>query len=313
MNHAKNFNDVFIKRDNKLKPIEEILTEQDFSFKELQEDCKLYLVPSEGKCDISFVIPVRGRQEFLPTMFDAFTKANEKTTLNVCLTVVEHSHETVHLDYCQENGISYIAIPCEKDDLFNKCLAMNCGAIWSHDSEFLLFHDLDCIMQSDFFDNIMANLEEKQTDALQTFTKRRVLYCNKILTQKILQGGYDYDSLRLNNLTVTLPQFVGAPGGSIFIKREAFYKVGGYDHIFFQANSPEDSFFWRKIATISSVDVCDEPENELFHLNHPITYHSNPKIGEMKEVDFQFGIMAENQAREFVFLCEAKFEEWRNK
>ena len=296
-----------------MKPIDEILSEQDFSFKKLQKECIICPAQTLTHYDISFIIPIRGRQDFLPIMLDAFLKAKEKSDLRICITVVEHSHKMEHLDFCIDNEVNFIHIPCEEGDLFNKCLAMNCGAIWSHDSDFLLFHDLDCIIQSDFFNNIMKNLEEKQTDALQTFTKRRVLYCNKILTDKILQGGYDYDSLRLNNLTVTLPQFVGAPGGSIFIKREAFYKVGGYDHMFFQANSPEDSFFWRKIATISSIGVCDEPENELFHLNHPITYHSNPKIGEMKEVDFQFGVMDENKAREYVFLCESKFEEWRNK
>jgi|TARA_R110000851_G_scaffold285798_1_gene439581 predicted glycosyltransferase involved in capsule biosynthesis len=312
MNNTENLSDNSVKKINQLRPIEETLTEQDFSFKELKEVCTLHLLPSKDKCDISFIIPVRGRQEFLPTIFDAFKKACEKSVLNICLTVVEHSNEMVHLDFCQENGISYIFIPCEKDDLFNKGLAMNCGAIWSRDSEFLLFHDLDCIMQSDFFDNIMTNLEEKQTDALQTFTKRRVLCCNKILTKKILLGGYDYDSLRLNNLTVTLPQFLGAHSGSVFIKREAFYKVGGYDHTFVKANSPDDSFFCRKIATISSISSCDEPENELFHLNHPVTYNSSPKNVEMKEVEFQFGVMTENQAREFVFLCEAKFKEWRN-
>lgn len=297
----------------KIKSITEILNESDFSFKKLQEKCTIYMDNVKRKYDISFIIPVRGRKEFLPTMFDAFIKARDNSKLDVCITIVEHSHERVHFDYCVDNEINYIFIPCEDGELFNKCLAMNCGALWSHDSEFLLFHDLDCIMQSDFFDNIMLNLEEKETDALQTFADRRVLYCNKILTQKIINGGYDYDSLRLNNITVTLPQFLGAPGGSILIKRDAFYKVGGYDHTLFQANSPEDSFFWRKVATLSSIDVCDNPRNELFHLNHPITYHSNPRIGEMKDYDTQFGVMGENEAREFVYLCASKFEEWKNK
>lgn len=292
--------------------LSQILINRKDSFNNTKEDAEVNLCDS-SYCDISFIVPVRGRQEFLPILYDAFKISKDNVNKKIELTVVEHSHEKSHMNFCVDNEINYIFIPCEEDELFNKCLAMNCGVLLSNDADYFLFHDLDCIMQSNFFSNIMLNLEEKKVEALQTFTKRRVLYCSAGLTQKIIEGGYDYDSLEFNGTNVTLPNTSGASGGSIFIKKELFFKIGGYDHLLFQANSPEEAFFWKKIETLSKIEVCDNPENELFHLSHPITYKSNPRNKEMKEYYQQFLDKNQQQRENLIKLMARQFNQWKNR
>jgi hypothetical protein len=92
----------------------------------------------------------------------------------------------------------------------------------------------------------------------------------------------------LGNPGISLPYYIGAPGGSIYVERELFFNVGGYDPELFQANAPEDSFFWKKIDAISKMDICDNPQIDIFHMNHRPTYYDNPKIDEMKRIYHAF-------------------------
>ncbi len=286
-----------------------IVNNVNFSFPELKEKCVLKVKNSKKVFDISFIVPIRGRESFLSPLYDSFKKA-KKANLKVSFLVVEHSPQPLHQDFCKENKIDYIFIPCKSKDLFNKCLCMNCGALWGQKCKNFIFHDVDCVVQSTFFENIIQNLLEKKSDALQTFTGRRVLYCSEALTKEIVKGNFDYDILRQDNVHVKPPTLIGAPGGSIFIKRETFFDVGGFDHILFQANSPEDAFFWLKIETVGKIDICDNPPNEIFHMSHPVTYNSNPLNSLMKRFYKDFAKMNVNERLEFINICKQKFQEW---
>ena len=291
--------------------LEEVIMNTKFRYSEVKENSKIQLY-NEGDYDISFIVPIRGRIEFLPTLYDAFQKAAAKSKKKICFTVSEFDSESKHEEFCKANQINHIFIQCEKDELFNKCLAMNCATLWGHQADYWLFHDVDCIMQSDFFNNIFLNLERVKTNVAQTFVDRRVLYCNEELTQEIIKGNFDYDDLKLDHETVMLPKFVGAPGGSIIIHRELFEQVGMYDHVFFQANSPEDAMMWKKLEIFSEIALCEFPVNELFHLNHPVTYNSNPKEREMKDLYHQFMHKTKPQKGNFIKLIHQKLNQWRS-
>ncbi len=291
--------------------LEEVIMNYKFRYSEVKEKSKIKLY-NEGDYDISFIVPVRGRVDFLPVLYDAFKKAVLKSEKKICFIVSEIDSETKHEEFCKANQINHIFIECEKDELFNKCLAMNCATLWGHQAEYWLFHDVDCIMQSDFFNNIFLNLERVNTNVAQTFVDRRVLYCNEELTQEVIKKGFDYDTLKLDHETVTLPKFVGAPGGSIIIHQKLFEQVGMYDHIFFQANSPEDAMMWKKIEVFSEIALCEHPVNELFHFNHPVTYNSNPKERFMKDLYSQFHTKPKTQKENFIKLIHQKLAQWRS-
>ena len=128
------------------------------------------------------------------------------------------------------------------------------------------------------------------------------MYLNEELTRNVIEDNIDIDKFCLGYPGVTPPQFIGAPGGSICVNRELFFEVGGYDPELFDSNSPEDIFFWNKIDEISKMEICDNPEIELFHMNHPATYNNNPNLQEMLMLHRSFQTATPAQKTEFINL-----------
>ena len=252
-------------------------------YKNVIQSSRMVLKKSEA--DLSVIVPAYGREGFLEPLIHSFKKASVKSPVNVVFTVVEHSEIPLHVRTAEKLNINHIWIPKQDLEPFNKCLAMNVGAVSVNATEYI-FHDLDCLVQSNFFENLYSNIQKKGCSAIQTFSDRRVLYLNKDLTYKALLMGLDLDSLKEgprdtedeNYNGVTPPGVVGAPGGSIWIKKGTFIDVGGYDPNVFFGYSPEDIFFWDKVCTVSEMETCTEPRNEIFHMYHPPTHSSNPQI-----------------------------------
>ncbi len=258
------------------------------NYQKIKDDSIFVLYNTEEQYDINFIVPVRGRLDFANAMYKSFCKAKEKSNLKIAYTVVEYSEIPEHSKFCKQNKINYIWIKSEPGKLFNKCLSLNFGALFSVKSKSFLFHDLDCLIQSDFFNKLSENLKTKECHAIQCFHGRRVLYLNEHLTNQVKLDGINVDDLQLGSPGVSLPMYIGAPGGSIYIEKNLFFEIGGYDPEFFSANAPEDIFFWNKIETIDKIDICDNPQIDIFHMNHPPTYYSNPFINEMKNIHTAF-------------------------
>jgi hypothetical protein len=249
----------------------------------------------KSKSDLSVIIPAYGREGFLEPLVESFKKASSKSPVSVVFTVVEHSEIPLHIRTAERLGINHIWIPKEESESFNKCLAMNVGAASVSATEYL-FHDLDCLVQSSFFNNLYENINKKKCKAIQAFSDRRVLYLNKELTYKALLFGLDIENLiegprdmeDENYTGVTPPGVLGAPGGSIWIKKEKFIEVGGYDPNVFYGYSPEDIFFWDKVSFVTKMETCTNPRVEIFHMHHPPTHASNPQIRHLIELHKAF-------------------------
>lgn len=277
-------------------------TNNPIDYSAIKEDNIVIVYDENKKNDISFVIPVRGRINFIKPMFNSFVKASEKSGLNISLTIVEHSVNPEHSHFCKQNKINYMWIKTNEGQPFNKCLAMNMGAIFGPKANYLLFHDLDCLIQTDFFSKLVLNIFKKQCKAIQCFHGRRVLYLDNILTDKAIKEELDIDSLNLGMPGIGLPNVVGAPGGSICVDKNLFFEVGGYDPELFYTNAPEDVFFWDKINEVSKMEICDNPEIDIFHMNHPVTYNDNPRIQEMLTLHKSFVTAKPEERKEFVSL-----------
>jgi predicted glycosyltransferase involved in capsule biosynthesis len=266
--------------------ISELLTDKleksKIDYDKIKENSISLFYNEDSYFDINVIIPVKGRVNFSKPMFHYFCKARENSNLKINYTVVEFSDKPEHSKFCKNNKIDYVFIQCEEKDLFNKCLCLNFGVLFGCKSKYVLFHDLDCLMQSNFFNDLIKNLESKKCRAIQCFTDRRVLYLDRVLTEKAIDTELDIDSLKEGSKGVSLPSYLGAPGGSIMVERELFFEVGGYDPELFQANAPEDAFFWEKVNIVSKMEISNNPKIELFHMNHPVTYNDNPFISDMK-------------------------------
>jgi len=276
-------------------------------YNKVKENNVVTIYDSEIEYDINFIITVRGRENFAQPMYNSFVAALEKSLINIAYTVVEHSENPKHAKFCKKNKINYIWIKPEEEKLFNKCLAYNMGVFFGPKSKSLIFHDIDCLIQSDFFIKLSENIENKKCRAIQCFTGRRVLYISEQFTPKVISGEVSVDELILDMPEIDLPRLggkvmVGAPGGSILVERDLFFEVGGYDAELFLANSPEDAFFWQKIDTIDKMEISDNPNIEIYHMYHPPTWMNNPHIGEMHMINELFKKLSINDKKEIINL-----------
>lgn len=231
--------------------------------------------------DINVIIPVKGRINFANPTYQSFKKARERSKLKISYTIIEVSDQNEHENFCLNNKINYIWIKTEPEVLFNKCLALNIGAMFTVSSDAFIFHDIDCLMQSDFFIKIEDNIKNKNAKAIQCFNQRRLLYLNDKLTEQVINNLIEVDHLNITMDGVRLPEHTGATGGSIYTSKDLFFNIGGFDPELFQGNAPEDFFYWEKICMLDNMYIADNPIIELYHMSHPVTYNSNPKVSEM--------------------------------
>ena len=247
---------------------ENLLSTNKVDYEYLKEHSYIKLFDSDIEYDINMIIPINGRVSFLKPLYKSFLTAKNKSNLKICLTVVEISEINNQREYCELNNINYIF---NESDIFNKSLAMNLGAIFSMKSKSFIFHDLDCLLDVDFFNKIEENIENKGSKVLQCFHDRRIFYLNDELTKSIINEEIGVIDLSPQTEGVMLdPTPVPtAPGGSIYIDKDIFFEVGGYDPEFFIGYAPEDAFFWDKVELLGyKIESCDNPNIFIYHMNH---------------------------------------------
>ena len=126
------------------------------------------------------------------------------------------------------------------------------------------------------FSSIRQNI--KGYDALQAFTKQRLLQASEKLTEQMLRGQMARKLQECKEMTPCKP---GAVGGSIFVSHEMFFKVGGFDPELFTEYSLEDQFFWDKVNLMGTMGKADNPPIEMLHLWHP-TEHRQTKPDDLQ-------------------------------
>ena len=242
------------------------------------------VIMKTGESYIRVIIPVRNRDDFIePTIRSLNSWKGE-----VAITLVEHDRKLKHKNKCKKLGVDYIGIKAKRDEPFNKCLAFNVGVLVSGNSEWLLMHDVDCMVQDRFFTNLLKNAHRHRSGAIQSFNKRRVLYCTDWLSKSLIRGVTDVNDLNEDSDGIFTCEGK-APGGSIFIKRDLFFTVGGYDPELFHGYSPEDRFFWDKVCVFGEICSANNPITDIFHLHHEYMGNTNPQFKKMLKIANAFG------------------------
>lgn len=277
-----------------LDQLKDICEKKPFNYSNLLDETYKIINYNEDLYDYNFIITARGRSNFSLPLFESVINASNLVDKKIQFTLFEHSDFKEHEDNCKKLNINYIYLN-SNGGVFNKCLSYNLSVFSTKPSKWYIFHDLDCIVQKDFFKNLIENTN-KDTKAIQTFHKRRVLYLNNNLTNLIINKSLNVNDLNINYPGVSLPEFIGAPGGSIAVESNMFFDVGGYDPEFFHSYAPEDIFFWDKLSCLTNVKLCENPPNEIYHMNHPILHHSNPEFYNMTIIHKKFtSLSSENQ------------------
>jgi len=249
----------------------------------------------DGEVDINIIIPVKGRTENASALVKHFEDAMADRSETYQLTFVEYSTSQEYDELAKTLRADYIHMPF--DGIFNKCLAMNAGFLWGRKAKRYLFHDVDILVQSDFFDKLNENLGP---EARQCFRKKRVLYCDAALSDRLRDGNMSADDLDIKSDGVREPEPHAhrAPGGSILVTREHFISAGGYDAELFFGYSCEDQMFHDKLEMTGTVESCDDIE--VFHLFHPTRSDSNPFLQEQEALHREFMKNSDDKRRRFM-------------
>lgn len=246
----------------------EVYDRNKIDYEALKESCEFNMVNTDD-VDVSVIIPVRGRENFnRPLVNHLISSMNFFNDKTYSITFVEHSEEPRHRELCNDST-NHIWIKKMDRGLFNKCLSMNVGALFSNKAKYYLFHDIDLLTDRQFFHNIFQNLSRiPEGSALQSFGGRKVVVMNTDLTERIIRNVTKIEEVIPGNYESTYCT-PGAPGGSIFISHDSFYRVGGFDAEFFHSYSCEDAFFYHKLEMTVGVQGCDNPLIDVFHMDHP--------------------------------------------
>jgi len=276
-------------------------------YNSIKDGCEFYFHNNEP-VDLSIIIPVLGRENFTAPLISHFQKAMEYyPDKKYSITFVEHGSIGAHRNYCYGKA-NHIWIKKNERDHFNKCLAMNVGALFANNAEFYLFHDLDLLMKEDFFENLFKNLERTSyTKPIQAFGGRRIVVMDDRRTTSIINKDTTIGKLIIGEDGSTYCA-AGAPGGSIFISKKDFFNVGGFDAEFFHSYSCEDAFFYDKLLCTIGVDGCNEPLIDMFHMNHPRNNGStNPDLGEQRRLHDGFTHFCQGDKLKFIELISGFF------
>lgn len=282
-----------------------------FNYSEIKSNSEIQLL-YEGEYDINVIIGFRGRREFITPLIESFQKSFDyynkiDNSKRFCLTFVEHSHAPE----CKESifgKANYIWTPGNVVEQYSRSFAYNFGVKYSNKAKHYILHDLDILVKENFFEEIFANVKDYK--AMQTYGKRRVLYMSKELTQDVINGKVDYNSLTETSPGVSPPSIYGSKGGSILFERDFYYEIGGFDPELFWGYAAEDQIIWDKAITLlGEVEYADNPPIDMFHMWHPPTHASNPLLYQMESYMLQFRGMKKKDRLNFINQKKQLFQD----
>lgn len=249
-----------------LKYIKDLNTKNDISFTDIKEvyasfysdgfkfklDDQLLFNTSSKK--INVVIGVKGRDSYLKTTIryinNSIKQANLQDQVNII--ICEHDSRPYYKLFCEENKIDYGFIDLNKsntDGLYSRSLVYNMAVKCFPSSEWWLLHDSDLLVPDAFF-NKLKPLMTNSKSWIQPYSNKMVLNITPEHTI-LLQQNNDYIAdLDIEILPYIQKNLPGAVGGSLLIKNDLFYEVGGYDHELFYGYAPEDAIFWFKLECL---------------------------------------------------------------
>ena len=264
------------------------------------------VVMNDKDAYIRVIVGVRGRKEFIEPTINSLNQGGRM----VSVTVVECDTRLQHKKRCINLGANYIGIKTRHGEQYSRSLAFNVGVILSGHCEWLLTHDIDCMVKDNFFSNLLKNAYRKSSYALQSFNKRRVLYCTDQLSKLIIRRKISVNELEEGSEGIFTCKGK-APGGSIFITRDLFFDIGGYDPELFYGYAPEDRFFWNKMETCTTVGSANNPVTDIFHLHHEPMMNTNPDLNRMIQIADRFGGLNHIEKQNIIKYKQELLESWR--
>ena len=295
----------------------EVMERNKFSYKAIREKSIVSLL-NENEYTINVIIGFRDRQQFYEAITESFEQAF-KYYLNkfperehfFCLTFVEHSEKPEGQKFF-EGRTNYIwSSGPDWNKLYNRSFSYNIGVLWGNKAGYYLLHDLDVVVKKTFFEDLFKDLMNfNYPKAFQPYGKRRILYLNEELTQKVLNKEIDYNTFSENTPGVTPPKIdpaiLNSKGGSLLLSRELYYDSGAMPANTYSGYAAEDQQFFAQLETLCE-EVVLATNNDIFHLNHPVSHFSNPEVHDMDDRFRQFKEMNKPSRMQVINILKQQF------
>lgn len=232
------------------------------------------------------IIPCLGRKENLTATLkrlQSIHPPNEGYKPQIC--IVEHSPFPDLQEIANEFDCEYLWLFLDPRDptlpigQFNKALCYDKAFLYTTPAEWYLFHDNDILVPRDFWNRIDKNIERTKTQFLQPYTHRSLLNTFPEIANQLRENVDLADMSLLQEMYSPIVE--GAPGGSLYLKRERYLDVGGHDPNYCWGYGPEDAFFFNKLKQFEPIAYADNPPIEMIHLWHTNAASNNPFRFEM--------------------------------
>jgi GT2 family glycosyltransferase len=287
------------------------INENKIDYESIKSNAMINLLNDE-EFDVNIIIGCRGRKNFTMPLIESFENAIKNTPdKKITITFVDHNTFPEHMKLVKGRA-SYMWTEGNVSDQYSRSFAYNFGVKYGNKAKFYLLHDLDILVKENFFNELFENLGEQK--CIQPYGGRRVLYMSESLTKRVIEKEIDYNNFNQDSPDVSLPMFNGQPalgskGGSIFIERELFEEVGGFDPELFWGYAAEDQFFWEKVNAVSKVGFADSPLIDMFHMWHPPSYVTNPLLHIMENDWIMFKNLNTEEKMEIINLKKKLYAE----
>lgn len=225
--------------------------------------------------DLRVIIPVFQRTFDFDLLMQQWDHALRNTSLSVQVKLVETGPKRLITDdMLRWPWLEYMFVPYfGNGGLFPKGLLYNIGFAHGARSKWVLFHDYEIAVPATYVSQIETMITtNKRLKWAQPYYGKRVCYLDKAVSEEyrrqcLTNAACHAAFIQHCRLVPNAKQ--GAPGGSILVHAKAVHAVGGYDDDIFFGYSPEDQFFWDKLATLHPPVYQDDATAVLFHLYHP--------------------------------------------
>lgn len=212
---------------------------------------------NRGVPDITFVIPHRGIDR-LPLLLSTVRSILAQCGVSIECIVVEQNHKQEVTGLPE--GVRYIHLPHPHDRAgWHKSWAYNVG-VKAARAAIVVCHDSDILVPCDYAREIIRHIQYNRYEVvhLQRFLfSLNIEATEKILKEESVCFEFPPDRVRQN-----------WQGGTLAIKKDAFFKIGGYDESFIGWGG-EDNEFYNRCTTLNGWYYGYLPFVHLWHEPQP--------------------------------------------
>lgn len=301
------------------KNIQDIAHSRRFDYKRIEK--KTTRSTSDASRDLNVIIPLKNRCMFVEPCIKYLLRASKKASLKISIALVENDDYPTY-PWKHDNLISpveYLSIPLilsQSGCYINKALCFNVGYRLIKPASWYLFHDVDMLVDDDFFINIEKGIKSNPPFA-QPYSKKKVYTLGYESTKAIINKKR---CVHLKDIEEKAYSREGVSGGSVLVRRDIFELVGGYDPEFFYGYAPEDNFFWAKLEVACSSGIeemvdhhvgngvyMDEPPMDIYHMFHVPEVSLQNNLSEVMNDIHYFFLNADYKTKNKVLGLKRKF------